>query len=447
MLNRLKAWWHTYLPAQACSPSVLSVYEQWRQQFFYQRLRLLIWLFLFVLVTLTVFELLVWRLRPEDIGQGNFVTNGVIGLIFVSSLFLQTMPWGKRHQGLIFWSVSAGITVTLLLVGVLQGNVSDTEVAIWSMVFLAQSTLVPVRWKLHMRSQLTLMIPLTALVTFAFFTAETAAARTDVVFGTIFAYIYLVWVCIVADLGVYLYERLRYREFEARQEVKTFLHAVSHDLRNPVTGTQLLIKSLLDQHGEIIPMHRSLLEQSLQSGERQLVLINSLLEAHNNNLKGLALQRQTIHLHMLVKSICHELTPQFANANITIHNQLSPDLPLIVGDPTQLWRVFNNLMMNALHHNPPGITIWLNASVVPSEPPQLRCTVHDNGIGMSSEQCAHLFSLYVQGHRRRHLSIGLGLHIAQQIIDAHGGTIGVDSELTQGSTFWLMLPLAHPALA
>ena len=156
MLNRLKAWWHTYLPAQARSPSVLSVYEQWRQQFFYQRLRLLIWLFLFVLVTLTVFELLVWRLRPEDIGQGNFVTNGVSGLIFVSSLFLQTMPWGKRHQGLIFWSVSAGITVTLLLVGVLQGNVSDTEVAIWSMVFLAQSTLVPVRWKLHMRSQLTL---------------------------------------------------------------------------------------------------------------------------------------------------------------------------------------------------------------------------------------------------------------------------------------------------
>ncbi|MBE9065205.1 HAMP domain-containing histidine kinase [Leptolyngbya cf. ectocarpi LEGE 11479] len=446
MLNRLKAWWGHYFSVKVLAPNVLSDYRQWRQRFLYQRLRLLIGLFSFVLATITLLEFWLWQVRPDDVGLDNFFVNGVMGLSFVLGLGLQTLPWGKRHQGLIFWLFSAGVTLTLLVAGVMAGNVDDSDVVIWSMVFLSQSTLVPVRWRLHVRSQLTLLIPLTVLVIGAFFTADTVAERSDIMFGTVSAYIYLVWVCIVADLGVFLYERLRYQEFEARQEVQTFLHAVSHDLRNPVTGTQLLVKSLLAQHGQTIPMDRVLLEQMLQSGERQLVLINSLLEAHNNKLKGLMLQRQAVNLYSLIASICQELSPQLAETTITIRNQLSADLPSVAGDNTQLWRVFHNLMINALHHNPPGTVIWVQASVVSSPQPSLRCTVRDNGVGMTAEQCAHLFSLYSQGHRRRHLSVGLGLHIAQQIVHAHGGTIGVDSEVGQGTTFWVTLPLSlHPS--
>ena len=447
MLNCLSAWWRSYLPKQPTSRSVLSAYKQWRQRFFCQRLKLLIWLLLLVLVSIVLFEIWTFVAIPEAVDWSNFVVDGVIGAIFLLGLKLQAMPWGKRHSGFIFWLISAGVTLTLLVAGVLAGNVDTTDVAVWTMLFLAQSTLVPVRWQLHVRSQLTLLVLLTALVIFAFFRADDALDRLDVLFGTIGAYIYLVWVCIVADLGVYLYERLRYQEFEARQEVQTFLHAVSHDLRNPVTGTQLLIKSLLDQHEDTIPMPRSLLEQMLQSGDRQLVLINSLLEAHNNNLKRLTLQQQPVHLYPLVESICQELSPQLSEATITVYNQISPTLPPLTGDGTQLWRVFHNLMINALHHNPPGTTIWLAASVESFPQPHIRCTVRDNGVGMTVDQCAQLFNLYSQGHRRRHLSVGLGLHIAQQIIDAHGGTIGADSKLSDGTTFWLTLPLANASLA
>ncbi len=447
MLNCLRAWWRTYFSTPTMSPSVLSAYRQWRQRFFYQRLRLLIWLLAFVLASTIVFEICLWLLRPEDIGFDTLIIDSVIGLSLALGLGLQLTAWGKRHQGLIFWGVSAGVTLTLLIAGIAAGDISDAEIALWSMVFLAQSTLVPVRWKLHMRSQLTLLVPLTILVILVFFTADDATERSDIVFGTVSAYIYLVWVCIVADLGVYLYERLRHQEFVARQEVETFLHAVSHDLRNPVTGTQLLVKSLLEQHGDTIPMPRPILEQMQQSGERQLVLINSLLEAHNNNLKGISLQRQNVDLHRLIEAIGHELSPQLATANVILHNQLSADLPTILGDNTQLWRVFHNLIINALTHNPPGITIWINAAVTSSPHPYIRCTVRDNGEGMTTEQCAQLFNLYAQGHRRRHLSIGLGLHIAQQLIDAHGGAIGVESEVDQGSTFWVKLPLSvHPSL-
>ncbi|MGD1854178.1 MAG: sensor histidine kinase [Leptolyngbyaceae cyanobacterium] len=450
MLNRFTAWWHTYFISPAPSPNVLGVYQQWRHQFLYQRLRLLIWLLAFVLAAITVFELWLWRVKPEDVGVDNFVINGIVGLAFALGLRLQTHAWGRRYQGVIFWLVSATVNLTLLVAGVWAGNIGDAEMTIWSMVFLAQSTLVPVRWKLHLRSHLTLLVPLAAVVTVAFFTVESTTERSDVLFGTIAAYIYLVWVCIVANLGVYLYERLRYQEFEARQEVQTFLHAVSHDLRNPVTGTQLLIKSLLDHSEETVTMPRAVLEQMQRSGERQLVLINSLLEAHNNNLKGLTLQRQNVNLFTLVEAVCHELAPQLTEAKIVLHNQISPELPTIAGDGTQLWRVFHNLIVNALNHNPPGIAIWVNASELLSAAsatkPYIRCTVRDNGVGMTSEQCVQLFNLYSHGHRRRHLSIGLGLHIAQQIIHAHGGTLGVESEVNRGSIFWLTLPLVSPSL-
>ncbi|MEM1254205.1 MAG: HAMP domain-containing sensor histidine kinase [Cyanobacteria bacterium P01_H01_bin.21] len=446
MVNRVHAWWRRYINSQPQSPSVLNVYRQWQQRFLHQRLRLLIWLLLFVVVSFTLFELWVWFAMPEREQTADFVTDGVIGSVFAIVLGLQTLSWGKRHSGFLFWIVSSAVTLTLLVTGIVEESLDGGSVFLWTMVFLAQSAIIPVRWQLHLRSQLTLLIPLTLVIIFAFFTTESGTERSDLVLGSIALYIYLIWVCVVADLAIYLYERLRYKEFEARQEIQTFLHAVSHDLRNPVTGTQLLLKSLLAQPGDTISMPRALLEQMLQGGERQLVLINSLLEAHNNNLKGLTLQRQPVSLYSLVEAVCQELSPQLKASNITVHNQLSSELPIISGDSTQLWRVFHNLMINALNHNPPGITIWITASVEPSLQPHMQCEVRDNGVGMTAEQCTYLFSLYSQGHRRRHLSIGLGLHISQQIVNAHGGTIGVDSELGRGSNFWFTLPLTNPSI-
>ena len=443
----MHSWWRRYFNVSVQSPNVLSVYKQWRRRFFYQRLRLLIWLFALVLISFVLFESWVLFWGPEQSQQYNFVVDAVVGGFFALALGLQTLAWGKRHPGVIFWGVSAGVTLTLLVEAFIIGSLDDADVIFWTIVFLAQSTVVPVRWQLHLRSQLTLLIPLLLLLILAVLNADNATDRYNLVLGSVAAYIYLLWVCVVADLSVYLYDRLRYKEFEARQEIQTFLHAVSHDLRNPVTGTQLLLKSLLTQPGDTIPMPRSLLEQMLASGERQLVLINSLLEAHNNNFKGLVLQRQQVAIYPLVDAVCQELGPHLRDANITLENQLSPELPTISADSTQLWRVFHNLIINALNHNPPGIIVWIKASVQSFPHAHIRCSIGDNGVGMTAEQCAQIFSLYSQGHRRRHLSIGLGLHIAQQIIEAHGGTIGVDSNSGQGSTFWFTLPLVNPSVS
>ncbi|MEL7315505.1 MAG: HAMP domain-containing sensor histidine kinase [Cyanobacteria bacterium J06559_3] len=432
--------------------SVMSQYQRWQQQFFYQRLRLLIGLILMVTVSVTLYEVCVSWIAPDKAEANDYVVNVLIGLPCVVALGLQTTRWGKRNPGAIFWGVSAMLTLMLLGQGVLSDGIHGDEVGLWTLIFLAQSTLVPVRWKLHLRSQLSLLIPLTVLIAIALLDTDAGTERQTLIIGTIPVYIYLIWVCIIADLSVYLYECLRYQEFEACQSVQTFLHAVSHDLRNPVTGSQLLLKSLLEQPGDKVAIPRVLLEQMRQSGAHQLALINSLLEAHKNNLSGIALQYQKVHLQSLVESVCQELDPLLQEAQVTVHNQFDSTLPPIDGDSTQLRRVFQNLIINALHHNPLGITVWIEVEVVASaNSPHIYCTVRDNGVGMTPEQCAQLFNLYAQGtHLRRHLSVGLGLHIAQQIIQAHGGSIGVESTKGKGSQFWLMLPLQsglfHPAL-
>jgi signal transduction histidine kinase len=110
----------------------------------------------------------------------------------------------------------------------------------------------------------------------------------------------------------------------------------------------------------------------------------------------------------------------------------------VTADPLQLRRVFENLLTNALNHNPPGLILTLQATV---EEEMVHCTVADNGVGMNPEACDHLFERYVRGSRARSTGIGLGLYLCRQIITAHGGQIGAISAPGAGATFWFTLPL------
>jgi signal transduction histidine kinase len=131
-----------------------------------------------------------------------------------------------------------------------------------------------------------------------------------------------------------------------------------------------------------------------------------------------------------------------AENRATLTNLVSEDLPIVNVDATQLGRVFSNLIANALKHNPPGLSITLNATV---EGQMIRCSVEDNGIGMSQAVSEHLFDLYARGTQARHsLGLGLGLYLCRQIIKAHGGDIDVVTSPGAGATFWFTLPIVQP---
>jgi len=234
---------------------------------------------------------------------------------------------------------------------------------------------------------------------------------------------------------------------KTEEALRVFLHAVSHDLRNPVVGGLMVLQSLLEEAktaGGHAQLSQATLQRMIQSWERQLSLINSLLETHQNEIYGVSLALQPVQVPSLVDQLLAEWELRLHRDDAHVHNQIPTDLPPIQGDAHQIWRVFENLFANALRHNPPGLTLTLMAEVLTTEqPPKIRCTIHDDGVGIVPEQQATLFDRYQQGTlARRSVGLGLGLYLCRQIVLAHGGDIGVDSKPGEGTLFWFTLPVA-----
>lgn len=234
---------------------------------------------------------------------------------------------------------------------------------------------------------------------------------------------------------------------KAESSLRVFLHAVSHDLRNPVTGMSMVLKNLLqsgsaDDRENTIAISRGVLERMSTSCDRQLNLINSLLETQKQEVWGGSLQCEPITLHQFVETLVADWKPMLQRNQATLMHQVPPDLPAVRADRNQLWRVFENLLANALKHNPPGLNLLLKAEVCPEDSAFLRCTLTDDGVGMKPEECAKLFQPYTRGETaRRRVGLGLGLYLCLQIVTAHGGDIGANSSPGAGTTFWFTLPL------
>lgn len=248
--------------------------------------------------------------------------------------------------------------------------------------------------------------------------------------------------CQVRERTAQLEQKMQ--EVQELYELKdVFLHAVSHDLRTPLTGWLLVLQNLLTSNNnqqKIIPVSRSILERMIQSSDRQLRLINSLLEVHTSEVRGFVLQREPVQLNSLIQEIVEDFEPLCVKNQAILIDQVSDELSTVNADPLQLRRVFENLLTNAFNHNPPGLRMILRATV---EEQVIRCTIEDNGVGMNPEQCDRAFELYARGSQaRRSTGIGLGLYLCRQIVQAHGGEIGVTSSPGAGATFWFTLPLA-----
>lgn len=236
-------------------------------------------------------------------------------------------------------------------------------------------------------------------------------------------------------------QQLETLEAELRRQLNLFLHAVSHDLRNPVIGTAMVLNNLSEQAGNDLKLPRNILERMQDSNQRQLALINSLIDTHAAEIWGIALHPEPMSLRSLVTSALADLQPMFDKERTIVQNTIPEDLPLVKVDPLQLARVYQNLLANALKHNPPGLTLTLTGEL---QDAWIYCTVNDNGIGIKSEQLERLFDPYFRGDKKpKSVGLGLGLYLCRQIVEAHGGAIGVDSKLNQGTTFWFTLPVSQ----
>ena len=250
----------------------------------------------------------------------------------------------------------------------------------------------------------------------------------------------------VSDRTQSLVHEVEERE-KAEEALKLYIHALTHDLRNPVTGMTNVLHSLLNRStvGEPpttrIPL--TVLERMSAGCDRQLKMINSLLETRTIELWGVSLQPATFSLSEMIVEIIETWQYQIDKKRVQVVLQLADDLPMIESDRIQLWRVFENLIDNATKYNPPGITLTIKASETPSG--GICCTIADNGIGISPAQIDRLFELYQRGSGAKSTQgLGLGLYICQRIVQAHGSNIEVSSQPQVGTQFWFELPRQLP---
>ncbi len=217
-----------------------------------------------------------------------------------------------------------------------------------------------------------------------------------------------------------------------------FVLRASHELRTPVTGMHMAF-GLLRERLKFPPEAREsdLLETISEEMQRLTQLINDLLNfsRYQSGLQKLELAPCVIDT--LLDRAQARFSEQAANKQIELIQALEPPLPRIQADVTQLDRVLDNLLHNAIRHTASGGRIRLHAR---RHAERVIISVEDNGEGIAYGQQGRIFEPFVQVGRKKG-GAGLGLALCKEIVQLHGGRMGVFSRPGQGTQFYMALPV------
>jgi signal transduction histidine kinase len=230
-------------------------------------------------------------------------------------------------------------------------------------------------------------------------------------------------------------EQLRLREVE----LVGFAGVVAHDLRSPLATVAGYVELLRDETaGLLADDHRDFLDR-LHAGTRRMhALLEDLLAFATAD--SAALRTTDVDLTALVTEVIGECSA--ARSVPAPHIDVAP-LPTVIGDPTLLRQIFDNLIGNAVKYTEPGKPATIEISAVQKDPSSYRIEIADHGIGISPEQRAHVFDPFTRvAGSERYPGTGLGLAIVRRAVERHGGTIDVDANPGGGSRFRFTLPAA-----
>jgi PAS domain S-box-containing protein len=235
---------------------------------------------------------------------------------------------------------------------------------------------------------------------------------------------------------------------EYNQLKDEFVSTASHELRTPLSIIMGAIRLTLDEiPGKIVEEQRDVLATAMENVQRLGRIVDSLLSISKIESGKLDLQKTVINICELIKDTVSNYEPLAQEKGIRLGCEFPQESVDICLDPDKTKEVLINLISNSLKFTPEGG--WVKV-ICTKQDGEVLVSVQDSGVGIAKEDIPKLFDKFTQFGRKAgpgEKGTGLGLAIAKKLIEMHGGKIEVESEVNQGTTFTISLPLTTKAAA
>ena len=226
---------------------------------------------------------------------------------------------------------------------------------------------------------------------------------------------------------------------------KGVISTVSHQLKTPLTSIRMVIHLLLEEKvGLLTEKQVELLLAAREDSDRLQSILNNLLDISRIESGRVQMEFRAVSPHSIVLEALEPLRRAAQDQGVTLSVEMPGDLPDVWVDMTRIGHVFGNLLSNALRYTPPGGKVTLSAK---AEQKWVHFSVSDTGKGIPIKYLPRMFEQFFRvPDQETETGAGLGLAIVKEIVEAHGGTVSVDSQEGKGSTFTVTLRRADRIL-
>lgn len=251
----------------------------------------------------------------------------------------------------------------------------------------------------------------------------------------------------LANLTAIGLERTRAQEAASKAEAarqsdelkSTLLDALAHEFKTPLTSIKAAATALLSNSVSAPDQQRELISVVDEECDRLSVLVTEAIQMARIEAGRVHLQREHYSANELIESVLDKFRPRIQGRKIDLH--APPELPLVWVDRELMEIALRQLIDNALKYSPPDSPISVSAE---PRADQVVVSVRDHGPGIPEEEQSRIFEKFYRAEASRHQipGAGLGLVIAREIIQVHGGEMSVESQLGEGSVFRFSMPRA-----
>ena len=224
-----------------------------------------------------------------------------------------------------------------------------------------------------------------------------------------------------------------------------FLAVMSHELRTPLTAIIAFAEILLAEGETLSSLQQEYLQDIFESGHQLLSQINDILNMSKIEAGLVQINYNQIDIQEVLNHLMHSISPLLSKKGLMLSIEIA-DIPPIVADREKVTHIFRNLISNAIKFTPDGGKINISATLVNDQEKlsEVVVKIQDTGIGINKEDQKHIFDKFRQvdsAESREYPGSGLGLALARNLVEMHGGRIWVESEADRGSTFTFVLPV------